>query len=161
MRPLEWFFLFSFLPILLTPFLPQTWRRRWLVVAVPLPTLMGGLHVIVEGWRIEIVPLYLFAVGVLVSRLPVLLGRESPVRRRRGVLMSSVGALLLVLSGVLAGWLVPVIELPSPTGPYHVGVVDRELMDQARGRRLMVTIWYPAARGGPPAPLTHYQDEWA
>jgi predicted dienelactone hydrolase len=161
MRPLEWLFLFSFLPILLTPFIPQTWRRRWLVVTVPLPTLMGGLHVIVEGWRIEIVPLYLLAGIVLVSRLPVLLGRESTVRRRRGMLMSSVGALLLVLSGVVAGWLVPVFKLPSPTGPYHVGVVDRELVDKARGRRLMVTIWYPAAQGGPPAPLTHYPDEVA
>jgi predicted dienelactone hydrolase len=77
------------------------------------------------------------------------------------MLLSSVGALLLVLSGILAGWLVPVIKLPDPTGPYHVGVVDRELVDKTRGRRLMVTIWYPAAQGGTPAPLTHYPDEVA
>src|SRR6266704_2721908 len=103
MRPLEWLFLFSFIPILLTPFVPQTWRRRWLIVAAPLPTLAGGLHVIAEGWRIQIAPLYILAAIVLVSRLPALLGREGTVRRRRGMLMSSMGALLLVLSGVLAG----------------------------------------------------------
>src|SRR5438552_17251091 len=118
MRPLEWLFLFSFIPILLIPFVSQTWRHRWLIVAAPLTTLAGGIHVITEGWRIQIVPLYILAAIVLVSRLPVLLGREGRVRRRRGMLMSSVGALLLVLSGVLAGWLVPVIKLPAPTGPY-------------------------------------------
>ncbi len=60
---------------------------------------------------------------------------------------------------MLAGWLLPVVTLPEPTGPYAVGIVDRELVDQARGRRLMVSVWYPAAQGGTPAPLTHHPDE--
>jgi predicted dienelactone hydrolase len=32
-------------------------------------------------------------------------------------------------------------------------------VDEVRGRRLMVSVWYPAAQGGTPAPLTHHPDE--
>ena len=105
------------------------------------------------------VPVYVLAALALASRLPVLLGREGTVLRGRGVSASSVIALLLVLGGVLAGWLLPVITLPQPTGPYRVGIVDRELVDAARGRRLMVSVWYPSAQGGTRAPLTHHPDE--
>jgi predicted dienelactone hydrolase len=67
--------------------------------------------------------------------------------------------LTLILGSTVAGWILPVITLPEPTGPYRVGILDRELIDHARARRLMVSIWYPAASGGAPAPLTHHPDE--
>lgn len=161
MRVFEWLFLFSFIPILLILFIPYTWQRRWLMISAPLPTLMGGIHLIVEGWRIQMVPLYIFAVMVLVSRSPALLGREGTAWRGSSVLVNSVTVLFLVLCGVLAGWLLPVVTLPNPTGPYQVGIVNRELVDEERGRRLMVSVWYPAAKGDTPAPLTHYPDEVA
>ncbi|NOT04089.1 MAG: hypothetical protein HOP27_05775 [Anaerolineales bacterium] len=160
MRVFEWLFLLVFTPILLIPFIPHTWRRRWLIVSALLPILMGGIHLIAEGWRIQMAPLYMLAVLALAGRLPELLGREG-VRRGRGILVSGVTALFLIFSGLLAGWLLPVVTLPDPTGPYQVGIVDRELVDEARGRRLMVSIWYPAAQGGKPAPFTHYPDEVA
>jgi len=159
MRPLEWLFLLSFVPILLLPFIPQPWRRYWLLAAAPLPMLASVPHLAAEGWRTQMAPLYVLAVLVLAIRLPALLGREGTMRRGRGVLTSVVTALILVFSGVLAGWLLPVITLPEPTGSYRVGVVDRELVDQVRGRRLMVSVWYPAAQSGAPAPLTHNPDE--
>ena len=161
MRVFEWLSLFSFTPILLNPFIPYTWQRRWLMVSVPLPTLIGGIHLIAEGWRIQMVPLYIFAVIVLVSRSPALLGREGTERHGYGILANSAIAIFLVICGVFAGWLLPVVKLPNPTGPYHVGIVNRELVDEERGRRLMVSVWYPASKGGTPAPLTHYPDEVA
>ena len=161
MRVLEGPFLFSFIPILLIPFIPHTWQRRWLMLSAPLPTLMGGIHLIAEGWRIQIVPLYIFAVMVLVSRSPALLGREGAAWHGCGILVNSATVLFLVLCGVLADWLLPVMTLPNPTGPYLVGIVDRELVDEEHGRRLMVSVWYPAAKGGTSAPLTHYPDEVA
>ncbi len=161
MRPVEWLFCLAFVPILLLPFIPQPGRRRWLIASALLPTLVGGIHLFVEGWRIQMVPLYGLAGIVLVCRLPALLGRTDTFRRGRSILASSVTALLLVLGGLLAGWALPVITLPPPTGPYPVGIVDRELIDEARGRRLMVSVWYPAAQRGPAAPLTHYPDEVA
>jgi hypothetical protein len=36
-------------------------------------------------------------------------------------------------NGAAAGYSLPVIRLPEPTGPYPVGVVDHELVDQAQG----------------------------
>jgi predicted dienelactone hydrolase len=123
-----------------------------------LPLLTGGLHVIVEGWRIQLVPLYVLAALILFIRLPAILGREGEIRRRRGLVMSVVTAFTVIGGGIVAGWLMPVITLPAPTGPYPVGIVDRELVDEERGRRLMVSVWYPAAARGTPAPLTHYPD---
>ena len=158
MRPFEWLFLISFVPALLLPVSPESWRRRWLFVALLLPMLAGALHLALEGWRTQMVPLYTLAALLLVSRLPALLGRAGTVRRGRGLAASGVFALLLVLGGLLAGWLLPVFTLPQPTGPYPVGIIDRELVDAARGRRLMVSVWYPAAQAGPPAPLTHHPD---
>jgi predicted dienelactone hydrolase len=105
------------------------------------------------------VPFYILAALVLASRMPALLGRASMVRRGRDVLASVVTVLILVLAGVFAGWLLPVIALPQPTGPYRVGIIDRELVDEVRGRRLMVSVWYPAVAGGTSAPLTHHLDE--
>ena len=159
MRPLEWLLLLSFAPVLLTPIIPQIWRRRWLVVFAPLSALVGVLHLVIEGWRIQMLPLYGLAALVLVSRIPALLGREGAVRRGRGILVSVVLALMIIPSGIVAGWLLPVVTLPELTGPYSVGIVDRELVDEARDRRLMVSVWYPADQTDAPAPLTHHPDE--
>lgn len=159
MRSLEWLLVLSFIPILLLPFMPQAWQRRWILASAPLPVLIAGLHLAAEGWRIQMTPLYMLAAVMLVTWLPALLRHEVTLQRRRSILVSSVSMIMLVLCGVLAGWLLPVVTLPQPTGPYKVGIVDRELVDQKRGRRLMVSVWYPAAQGGTPAPLTHHSDE--
>ncbi|MFG1990811.1 alpha/beta hydrolase family protein [Actinoplanes sp. NPDC048988] len=47
----------------------------------------------------------------------------------------------------------PRLTLPAPTGPHRIGMVDRHLVDRARRRELMTSVWYPAAaRHRPPAP---------
>jgi predicted dienelactone hydrolase len=161
MRVFETLFLFSLVPILLLPFSLHRWQRGWRIVSTLLPMLVGGIHLIAEGWRIQMVPLYILAVLILAYRWPMLVGRADKMSRRRGILVSSAMALLLALCGVLAGWLLPVVTLPTPTGPYQVGIVDREIVDQVRGRRLMVSIWYPAAQSGASALLTNYPKEVA
>lgn len=159
MRPLEWLVFVSFFPALLVPFSPPKARRLWLFVAALLPVFITLFHLVVEGWRIQMLPFYGLALLGLSGRLPAILRPESPVRRRRGILLSVITALLLAGALLGAGWLLPVITLPAPTGPYAVGILDRELVDAMRGRRLMVSVWYPAAQNGTPAPLTHYPDE--
>lgn len=159
MRLLEWLVCLSFLPGLFLPFTPYPWRRRWLIAGASLPMLALVPHLAIEGWRTQMIPLYTLAIVLLVSRTPMLLRRISTMRRRYGMLASAVTALILTLGGVFAGWVLPVITLPQPSGPYRVGIVDRELIDQVRDRRLMVSIWYPTASEGPPAPLTHHPDQ--
>lgn len=159
MRPFEWLVVLSFIPAILLSFISPSRRCRWLLVAAPLPALAIVMHLAAEGWRTQMVPLYVLAALVLASRLPALLGRAGTVRRGRDLLASCVIALMLVFGAVFAGWLLPVVTLPEPTGPYQVGIVDRELVDAVRGRRLMVSVWYPAAQRGTPAPLTHHPDQ--
>ena len=161
MRVFEMLFMFSLVPLLIIPFLPYSWQRRWSSIWVLLLALMGGIHLLAEGWRIQMVPLYGLALLVLVYRSFALFGSVGTRSRRREVLIAGAMALFLTLSGVVAAWLVPVVTFPMPTGPYPVGIVDREIVDQARARRLMISIWYPALSNGTSAPLTHHPDEIA
>lgn len=159
MRLLEWLLLFAFVPVVLLPLVPQSWRPRWLLVAAPLPLLATLLQIVLEGWRAQMIPLYLLAGVTLLFWLPVMLRRRSDISRLRLVLSTLVVVVGMVGGGVLAAWLLPVFTLPAPTGPYAVGIVDREIVDSARDRRLMTSVWYPAASSGPPAPFTAYPDE--
>ena len=160
MRPWEWLFLFSLLPALFLPFSPRLRQhRRWLVAVALLPLLASLPHLFLEGWRTQMLPLYALALLVGALRLFPLRGKGAPRQPNR--FASVLLVLVVAASGILPGWLLPVAALPAPTGPYSVGTVDRELVDTARGRRLMVSIWYPAAHSGPPAKLTAYPDELA
>lgn len=161
MRFFEWLFCLSFVPMLLLPSIPQCWRQRWLLAATLFPILAIVPHLAIEGWRTQMIPLYILAALVLVGRLRAVLNHTNAVPRKRDRLASAGIALPLILGSTLAGWVLPVIMLPEPTGPYRVGILDRELIDHARGRRLMVSVWYPAASGAAPAPLTHYPDQLA
>jgi dienelactone hydrolase len=159
MRPLEWLVIISFVPIIVTPLVRSSWRRGWLLVATVLPVLACALHILVEGWRSQMAPLYLLAVLVVAIGLRAAPGGGSATSPRVAVLASAAIAVIVIGADVLAGWLLPVVSLPAPTGPYHVGVVDRELVDATRGRRLMASVWYPAAESTTRAPLTHNPDE--
>ena len=159
MRPFEWLFVLSFVPVVLLPFIPHGRRRRWLIVAVSLPAVACMTHIGFEGWRTQMVPLYVLTVLALASGLFALRRRANTWSLRSAMVASGATGLAVVLTGALAGWLLPVVKLPEPTGPHSVGIVDRELVDEARGRRLMVSIWYPAASDGRPAPLTHHPNE--
>lgn len=161
MRVFEMLFFVSLIPTLLVPLLPYTWQRLVATASALIVTLTAAIHLLVEGWRIQMVPGYLLALLILAYRWPALFGRARLVLCKRERLISSVMALCLALGGVLAGWLLPIVELPEPTGPYPVGIIDRELVDEARGRRLMVSIWYPTDRYGQIAPLTHHPEEIA
>lgn len=161
MRLWEWLFALSVLLLLILPLIRQSWRYHWLLICAALCMLVGGVHFVVEGWRVQMLPIYGLGLFLLVIRLPALLGREDSIRRGRGLILNGIGVVALVGAMFFAGWLLPVLKLPAPTGPYAVGIVDREVVDEARGRRLMLSIWYPASDSGTPAPLTHYPDEIA
>ncbi len=152
MRVGEWVCLIAFLPALLLSFQRIGRKRWWNLGAALLPALALLPHLIIEGWRTQMVPLYLLALLVGGAGLTIW-RRQAEPRSRRRFLLPSLLALALLGGGLLPGWLLPVFSLPAPTGPYHVGIVDREVVDEARGRHLMVSIWYPAATVGPPAKL--------
>lgn len=161
MRFFEWLFCLLFIPMIALPYLPQPWRQRGLMPAALSPALALALHLVAEGWRAQLIPLYLLAALVAAGGMWAAPRRTHAPARRRVRLASAATALALVLGSTLAGWALPVFTFPAPTGPYRVGMVNRELVDPARGRRLMASVWYPAASGGAPAPLTHDPDHVA
>ncbi|WP_405167297.1 hypothetical protein OG203_20755 [Nocardia sp. NBC_01499] len=136
------------------------------VAPVALPVLLVGCVVqwLIEGFYWQVVPTYVLigaAAGLVVAQLKwpgdaaVSRVRRLPMALARGV----VG--LLVVPAAIAWLVVPVPDLPRPTGPYAVGTeifrwVDRDrpetATDSAEDRRnVVVQAWYPAdpaARGG-------------
>jgi predicted dienelactone hydrolase len=78
-----------------------------------------------------------------------------------GIWTGTVVFVMLVTAAAL-GNVLPVFDLPKPTGAFPVGTVTRHLIDAAREetqsgrsgepRELMVQIWYPADRAGPGQP---------
>ncbi|WP_110517959.1 alpha/beta hydrolase family protein [Herpetosiphon llansteffanensis] len=154
MRNLEWIVCLAFLPALCLPFMPQRAHARWRLSAAALPAIMVLIHLLYEGWRIQMLPLY-----GLASLL--LLNQWLAYSERRLRIIGGISFVGLVLGIIGASWLLPVPTLPLPTGPYAVGIVDREVVDASRQRRLMVSVWYPAAHAGEPAPFTKYPNQLA
>jgi predicted dienelactone hydrolase len=165
MRPLE-----IVLPILiggyvLWPVVAGRRRPPW-VSAVPLlAVVVLLLHLLLEGGRWQMIPLYLLA-GVTAVAGSWGLGspRAGEFRRRSWQGAGQMGAAVVVAAAAALPGLLPVPEVPPPTGPYAVGTVTLELVDDTRAeiyadgaagpRRFLVQVWYPALpeRSDQPAP---------
>ncbi|MEW9701879.1 alpha/beta hydrolase family protein [Paenibacillus sp. SI8] len=100
------------------------------------------LHVIVEGYRWQMIPLYALTLGYLLVK-----------NRKRRIWASVLFLFLWALSAALP-LLLPVFTLDSPTGPYPVGTMTYDWTDASRDekltaapddrRELLVQLWYPA-----------------
>jgi predicted dienelactone hydrolase len=160
-RLFELLLLISFVPAIVVPFLPLAARPRWLrVAAALLPVLIFALHAALEGLRVQMLPAYVLTVLVLALQASALSGapeRQSVIGR----IGAGALALLVILNGIIAGWLFGIPVLPQATGAYAVGVTQRLLTDSARDRSLMATLWYPAAQAGAPSALIPNPDETA
>jgi dienelactone hydrolase len=112
-------------------------------------------HLVAEGARWQLVPLYVVAAAVIAAAV-VDLTRPPDLGdgRRWWVTLG-----LLALVGGAAGWSLPVPTLPPPGGLLPVGssVVSLEDPDRrdrygatpASPRRLVLQVWYPAAEEAP------------
>ncbi|MBM3121400.1 MAG: hypothetical protein FJZ97_04335 [Chloroflexi bacterium] len=142
-------------------------RRRppW-VNAVPL--LAVGvllLHLLLEGGRWQMIPLHLLA-GVTAVAGAWGLGRPrtEEFRRRSWQGAGLMGTAVVVAAAAALPGLLPVPDVPPPTGPYAVGTVTLVLVDDTRAeiyadtaggpRRFLIQVWYPALpeRSDQPAP---------
>jgi len=139
-------------------FWPAEKRPSWVNCSTGAAILLILVHLLIEGYRWQMVPAYILAGLLFVLSVPRLLGAKaaSPVGRGRKTVNgigTALGFVALVIAALLPA-LVPVFQLPEPQGPYAVGVRDFELQDQSRlgvlfaradePRRLAVRVWYPA-----------------
>jgi hypothetical protein len=131
--------------------------RRGIVFLGALGALVAQL--MIEGFRWQMIPLYVVAVGLGVGDL-VSMERTLPWWRR-----VSRPALGLVGLGMMAllPTVLPVPELPDPSGPLAIGTMSVELTFPDRleqygpqpdttPRRIMVQVWYPAEQPEAVAP---------
>ncbi|WP_019913403.1 alpha/beta hydrolase family protein [Paenibacillus sp. HW567] len=125
-----------------------------LLVSVVLAAL---LHGVIEHYRIQMVPAYAAALGLII--VLILRWVKPEVKSRTGswsrVKKSLQLTLVLALSGmaVYLSQLLPVFTMPEPTGSYAIGTFSRQLTDESREetlsadpgdkRELMVNVWYP------------------
>ncbi|RME09814.1 MAG: hypothetical protein D6802_11055 [Ardenticatenia bacterium] len=150
MRPIETVIVLLVIVVLALPKRFHTWWR-WLWGATLLAL---ALHLWQEGWRWQLVPLYL-----VILAIPFAIRFSGKARAAATAFL-----LLFVTSSLLAAWAFPIPTMPTPSGPYAVGTTTLHLVDPSREERytpdipddpreLMVQIWYPAeATAQPPAP---------
>ena len=122
--------------------------RRGIVAATISVALLAQIQI--EGFRWQMIPLYLVAVGLAAGDVFFLERRlEWSSRLVRGIL----GTVGLVLAAFLPVAL-PVPEIPAPSGPAGIGTMTVDLIDRSRDepygerpggpRELTAQVWYPA-----------------
>lgn len=159
MRPLEIVLLVAIVPAVAALFAARHRRPRWLLPFAIVAVVAGVAHLLIEGYRWQMVPAYalaaLFLIAALVGRRrPLAPARQSRARTVLRYTLATAGVLALVVAAVLPV-LFPVFSLPKPTGPNMVGFTRFALVDSTRAesftaepsdkRSLMVEAWYPAA----------------
>ena len=152
MRPLELLLLLTLLLCLLWPIfaarlpLPARWLRLLPFVALA----VALLHLLLEYYRWQMVPAYLLTAILSLNAFTALM--QSDESRKPRVFALSDWLLWLVTAALPI--LLPVPQLPTPTGPYAVGTIILHLVDETRSdllgdpaqpRELMAQVWYPAA----------------
>jgi hypothetical protein len=159
MRPVEALVLLAIPFSLLAYLIPIRRRPRWLFLLPALAALLVLIHLVVEGYRWQMVPAYALAAIILAGmvwgiRQAAKPQCEAPSRGRRILALYGValGLLVLALAAALPS-ILPVFSLPEPTGPYAVGTqyyywtdVDRPdeyTIDTGDFRQVSVQIWYP------------------
>lgn len=148
MRQFELFIVYAALFAIAWPALFGVRSRRGIASGLLFLSVIAQLQV--EGFRWQLIPLYLVAVGLAVGDI-VFLDRRLNWPNR--ILRATVGIAGLALAASLA-LLLPVPDLPVPSGPNAIGTTVLELVDRDRDeiygtnpggpRELVVQVWYPA-----------------
>ena len=143
MRPLE-----ILTSLLLATYLLWGHPRPVAIRYLPMATLLIVLlHLEIEGYRWQMIPLYALTVILTISSMTIIRS-ASDWRSLASYLMFG----LLALSTAIP-ILLPVPAIPPSSGPYAVGTRIYELTDDSRreiyygreeARRFMIQVWYPS-----------------
>jgi hypothetical protein len=153
MRLLEILIIISLLSSLLIWLLPP-FRLHWLPFTTGAAVLMTLLHFGLEGYRWQMIPLYLLVFLLFLLSLPRFKSLKNGPHPRW--IYPILGLISLLLAS-LPPFLLPIPTPLQPTGPYDVGTTSFEWVDESRTemyapepggqRRMMVQVWYPIEPG--------------
>lgn len=123
------------------------------------------IHWRVEGVRWQMIPLYATALGLAVGDVIVIERKVDWSSRIARGLFGVAGVVLAMFPALI----LPVPQLPVPSGPEVIGTMTLELVDTEREeiygatpsgpRRLPVQVWYPALAGETSEP-TPWAENW-
>ncbi len=157
MRFLEVLILVSLFIGLVLRLLPQKkWMNR-LNYLSSISIILIVIHLLLEGYRWQMVPVYVTATVLFLFSLKKLLikGVKEVSKRKRvlGIICTSLSIFILIITTSLLV-LMPVTDLPEPCGIYLVGTKNFRLSDTNRpetftenpddNRELLIKSWYPA-----------------
>lgn len=118
-----------------------------------------------EGFRWQMIPLYLVAVGLAIGDVLFL---ERKLAWSRRVVRGLLGTFGLVVAATLPV-LFPVPEVPAPSGPEAIGTMTVGLIDRSRDelygerpggpREFVAQVWYPAEADESLDPLV-WSEDW-
>jgi predicted dienelactone hydrolase len=157
MRPFE-IILLILDAVLLLWLLISSRRPRYLLIIISIITvLVLVIHLFAEGFRWQMTPAYVLTATLL---LAAWIQRRSPPEKKRSTwriaILAPIGFVILLLATALPVVL-PVPNLPEPSGPYAIGTATYHIVDGNRAeifgddpggdRELMLQVWYPAEPG--------------
>lgn len=176
MRFFEILLLFALFLSLIGYFYPGRKRPRFFVYLPFLAAVFILIHLLLEKYRWQMVPAYLWCLlfvclSLYQLRRKTVAEEKKPRRSLRvlAVVMTVFGIILFLLTAAIP-WFFPVIHFPEPTGEYAVGTTALHVIDSSRPeaftddpddrREFMVRVWYPAepAKGSKPIPYWEKAD---
>ena len=149
-------------------------KNLWFHLLPGFSLLIVLIHILVEGQRWQMVPIYLYAALLFVATF----SRIQLVRRSSGEPKSKHRSLIRILGGIsnillliivsMPPLLVPVFKLPTPTGPYDVGTRYEYFIDKSRSepltsdttdfQEISVQVWYPVKTLGSDKPVKYWEN---
>jgi len=167
MRPLEILIPTVLAVYILYPFFSGK-ENPLTVSLLPLATaVLIGVHLWIEGYRWQMIPLYALTGIILLTALPELFKPATGEFKRLSLAAAGqIVTLILLAASTALPVLLPVPNIPAPSGPYPVGTQTFVLTDDSRRelysgqdepRKFMLQVWYPAnpAPETPRAPWMH------
>jgi predicted dienelactone hydrolase len=159
MRPFEIALVAVNLLTLVVSFVPRVRGSVWPVAAGLFTVAIAIVQLVVEGSRWQMLPAYA-AAGILLL-VSILFWRLGPGTNRPlaiGATFMAIALVLVVSIGLPLA--IPMFAFPMPTGPYAIGTLTYDWVDQSRAdladpsarRELVVQVWYPAE----PSPTAEY-----
>lgn len=114
-------------------------------------------HLLLEGYRWQLIPIYLISVGLFIAIIFKFAYKKVQIRNKVFIIVRNLVYLILIsftFASVSMAAILPVFKMPKPTGSLPVGTQIMHFVDETRKetftkdtndkRELMVQIWYPA-----------------
>ena len=147
---------------------------RWLITLPAITAIVLVVQLVFEKFYWQMLPIYAFALLVLIISLIQFFGKNQAVKLKIGIrILRVVGIILASLVLVIAlalPYLFPAFSLPQPTGNYTIGTTTFEWVDDDRPetittdpndyRDLIVQAWYPADGKGREVPVPLWPDKF-